>query len=165
MIQAIMDRQNGSSRTVEEMIQPLLDQSAYENPRDWTHLLIARNGDVLKGRWVEMNATHLIFATRVREQRFNRANIAGCIQVQSSETEPPPEAIQAMGLLLADGTQFFWEPQRTSLTDWYGDSPIYGQARVPFQRVMEITAGKRRLEHGLADYRSWIRSGFQAPDD
>ena len=85
MIQAIIDRQNGDSRTVEEMIQPLLDQSAYENPRDWTHLLIARNGDVLKGRWVEMNATHLIFATRVREQRFDRANIAGCIQVQSSK--------------------------------------------------------------------------------
>lgn len=165
MIQAIIDRQNGDSRTVEEMIQPLLDQSAYENPRDWTHLLIARNGDVLKGRWVEMNATHLIFATRVREQRFDRANIAGCIQVQSSKKEKPPEATQAMGLLLADGTQFFWEPQRTSVTDWYGDSPIYGQARVPFQRVMEITAGKRRLEHGLADYRSWIRSGFQSPDD
>ena len=89
------------------MIQPLLDQSAYENPRDWTHLLIARNGDVLKGRWVEMNATHLIFATRVREQRFDRANIAGCIQVQSSKKEKPPEATQAMGLLLADGIPNF----------------------------------------------------------
>ena len=70
-----------------------------------------------------------------------------------------------MGLLLADDTNFSGNLKERLSPIGMAIRLFYGQARVPFQRVMEITAGKRRLEHGLADYRSWTRSGFQSPDD
>jgi thiol-disulfide isomerase/thioredoxin len=108
-----------------------------------THLLLAQNGDLLRGTLISMDDQLIRFRSRLDEIRLPRERIGGVIWLRREELpEPKQYEAQPMQVVLNSGHSLAIAPSGIVDGHLVGNSPAFGLCRVPLAAVKEIRTGK-----------------------
>ena len=138
-----------------------------------THVLIAPNGDVLRGRLLGVTETHVQFESRLQAFHFERSRVAAVVWIENPRKPnvngAPPEAVAGIdpGILqtvLSGGLMVSMTP--TSLQDGqlHGLSPVLGDCLVPAASITRLYLGAPEQRQDTAAYSEWEARYADEPD-
>jgi thiol-disulfide isomerase/thioredoxin len=146
-----------------------------------THVLVALNGDVLRGRLEAATAEHLRVTSGLESLTIPRDRVAAVIRLQppdkpapspspaplsppsSTDTPPPPPPPSADAtkpatthwILLTDGGRFGLNVERFDADKIIGHSTLLGRCEVPWDRVSTVRYTAPEPTTAQASYREW----------
>lgn len=123
-----------------------------------THVLIAPNGDLLRGRLLAVTEAQVRFSSRLEDFRFDRDRISAIIWLHpEGETEQPQpdEEAPIVRTVLDGGLGLVLIPERMTDEKLIGRSPVLGQCEVPVSAIRELFAGKYEKEGEVFAYADW----------
>lgn len=128
-----------------------------------THLLIATNGDVLRGRLQEMNEQHVAVEIHLETRDLQREYVASIIWLHGGELEvskDEPKVDEDAELLVQavrpDGIRLTFTPHSVIDNALVGESKTLGACRVDLQTVDVLLLGDRIQEAAdELEYHSW----------
>lgn len=127
----------------EEVRQAALTVPRFRRDSPPTHLLLAQNGDLLRGKLLAMTDKLVVFKSRLTELRLPRDRIGGVIWLRSDDL---PDAVeyeaQPMQVVLKSGHSLAISPKGIIDGHLSGDSPAFGPCRVPLAAVSEVRTGR-----------------------
>jgi thiol-disulfide isomerase/thioredoxin len=127
----------------EEMRMAALTVPRFRRDSPPTHLLLAQNGDLIRGSLIAMDAEQVTFKSRLSEIRLPRERIGGVIWLRQDDLpEPVTYEAQPMQVVLTSGHSLAISPKGVVDGHIVGDSPAFGPCRVPLPAVKEIRTGK-----------------------
>lgn len=166
----------------EEARQHTLTIPRFRRNQPPTHVLLAPNGDLLRGRLLDIDDKHVKFESQLETLLFERERVAAVIWLkpvplpaEDSTTEPitpvlvapvetaspEPGHIQAM---LDNGLIVTLKPLRLEEGNLIGQSSILGQCSVPSQAIREFCLGQWENEISTASYSEWIPKHAKEPE-
>ena len=127
----------------EEMRVAALTIPRFRRDNPPTHLLLAQNGDLLRGKLLAMTDKLVLFKSRLSEIRLPRERVGGVIWLRLDDL---PEAAeyddQPMQVVLKSGHSLAISPKGIIDGHLTGDSPAFGPCKVPLSAVSEVRTGK-----------------------
>ncbi|MEX2168378.1 MAG: TlpA disulfide reductase family protein [Pirellulales bacterium] len=147
----------------EKKRQRLLTLPRMQRDNPPTHLIIATNGDVLRGRLEEMNDEHIAVEVHLETRDMPREQIASIIWLHRAELEVeadvPVLAESASTLIQAlrpDGIRLTFTPQQVIDNALVGVSDILGACRVDLQTVDMLLMGEAiEKATGEQEFHTW----------
>jgi peroxiredoxin len=113
-----------------------------------THLVIAKNGDYLRGRLSELNEKMLALEVRLESRQLPRDKISRIVWFHPEATEaeakapPLPLGEGLVQTLRRDGHRLTFQPDRCDAGVLSGKSEVLGKCRVDVSLVDQILFGK-----------------------
>ncbi|MCR9198064.1 MAG: TlpA family protein disulfide reductase [Planctomycetaceae bacterium] len=134
-----------------------------DNPQ--THVLIAPNGDVLRGQLKEITASEVVFESRLETFRFPKTRIAAVVRVDDDEDEEFPERVEtAVQAKLDNGYILTMTPQRMQNGQIEGLSSVLGNCRIPARAIRDLFLGQAEGREEILSYVKWIRQEAVEPE-
>lgn len=141
------------------------------------HVLLAQNGDLLRGRLIDVTADQARFESRLTRYEIPRDRLAGIIwlegehdeQIAPSERVDPSEAVEpksgvdTVRAVLRNGVTVTLIPDRVESGKLIGDSPIFGLCRVPLNQVQELLMGDYPATVEQDPYADWVLRPAKEP--
>ena len=132
-----------------------------------THILVASNGDLLRGRLIRLTEEAAEITSRGVQYTLPRKRIAAIVWLDESEEEQAQEepdaeageqaASNVVLLALENGTAFSLIPETVENGNLMGRHPIFGSWQVPMEQIRELRTGdqiSRSQEMAYADWRA-----------
>ena len=124
-----------------------------------THVLVAQNGDLLRGRLLGLTADHIEFTSRLDDFTFPRQRVAGIIWLDAeerAESSSPISADASARAILAGGATVSFTPNGIEQDELVGRSGLLGEFRIPIVQVHELHLGGRgQLDQTVVAYADW----------
>ncbi|TWT57872.1 Thiol-disulfide oxidoreductase ResA [Thalassoglobus neptunius] len=161
---------------VEETRNRTLLIPRFRRERPSSHVLMARNGDLLRGHLKHIDEETVQFESQLEEFPFSRERIAAVIWLhppsttETDETEEGQEAEsdeplrEGMQLTFEDHLRFSMSPTGVQGDYLIGVTPHFGECRIPFQAIGEVVLGEIPQENGPVAYSQWIPTFAKEPD-
>ena len=132
-----------------------------------THVVLAPNGDVLRGRLLGFADGIVRFESRLEEFRFPRERIATVIWLRPDggddvDAEPRPET--SVQMLLDHGFRLTMTPQRMIDGQLIGESPGIGSCRVPANAIRDLFLGAPKDRPETLSYVHWVPRNAREPE-
>ena len=121
-----------------------------------THILIAPNGDLLRGRLGGITKDAIRFSSRLEEVELPRDRVAGLVYLDTEETELTIEP-KEVRVVLSDGTAIRLIPKEMSGTSLTGTSPSLGNCQLPTSAIRQIEIGSVTPIPDFLVYGDWDR--------
>lgn len=157
--------------SVKQFIQEEVRELALTVPRfrrddPPTHVLLAPNGDLLRGRLNAVTEKEIVFDSRLETFRFARERVAALIWLSQDEDALPAPvrettAIQAK---LDNGFSLTMTPERMSDGQLIGRSQQLGICRVPAKAIRDLFLGTPESQQETMSYVRWIRRDAAEPE-
>ena len=174
----------------EESRQAALTVPRFRRDNPPTHVLIAPNGDLLRGRMLGIEGDRIAFESRLETLRFDRSRVGAIVWLdapQKNEAEPAAAAevaiapaVEATGdadgfaadsdeettlqAQLADGFSITMKPLRLVDGNIEGSSALLGKCSFPARSVRELSTGDPTAGQRLAAYDTWVTTMAREPD-
>jgi len=124
------------------------------------HVLIAPNGDVLRGRIEEVRGTTLRFASGLESVDLPLSRVQSAIWLKppheegeaAAETAAPP---MTHALVLKDGGRLLLEVDEFAADALVGRSQSLGQCRIPYSAVSNLRNGALPATPAIQSYADW----------
>ena len=147
----------------EKKRQRLLTLPRMQRDNPPTHLIIATNGDVLRGRLAEMNDEHIAVEVHLETRDMPREQIASIIWLHRAELEvdaDTPVAAESSATLIQglrpDGIRLTFTPQQVIDNALVGVSDILGACHVDLQTVDMLLLGEAiEQATGEQEFHTW----------
>ncbi len=121
-----------------------------------THVLIAPNGDLLRGKLRHASDDEVEFASRLQELQFSRSRVAGLVSLETSEDSAVHDPLEAR-VVLNDGAVIRLIPTTMSATILAGTSPSLGRCELPVAAIRQIHLGEAPPIPENLVYADWQR--------
>ncbi len=128
-----------------------------------THVLLAPNGDLLRGRLEEITDESVVFESRLETFRFPRARISAVVWLQEEEATPVSRAETAVQAQLDNGYTLTMTPERMKDGQLMGHSDLLGECRIPAKSIRDLFLGSPDGRQEILSYVSWITSSAPEP--
>ncbi|MDG2384469.1 MAG: TlpA disulfide reductase family protein [Pirellulaceae bacterium] len=137
-----------------------------------THLLAARNDDLLRGRLVSMNSEQVNFRSRLSDLSFPRERVAIVLWLDPPQNpdqntaQPAPSNTKLdhpMQAVLNGGVTFSFSADRMSEGHILGTHPFLGQCRIPMKQVREIRIGQHTASEPESPFADWVLTHAPEP--
>ena len=174
----------------EESRQAALTIPRFRRDNPPTHVLIAPNGDLLRGRMLGIEEERVVFESRLETLRFDRNRVGAIVWLdapKNGDTEsaavdqganaPAAKVIAAVDgfaadhedettlqAQLADGFSLTMKPLRLVDGNIEGSSPLLGKCSFPARSVRELCTGDPAASQRLAAYDTWVTTMAREPD-
>ena len=174
----------------EESRQAALTIPRFRRDNPPTHVLIAPNGDLLRGRMLGIEGDLIVFESRLETLRFDRSRVGAIVWLDApkkGDAEPaaadkvaiaPTEkaAGDADGFAsdsdddttlqaqLADGFSITMKPLRLVDGNIEGSSALLGKCSFPARSVRELCTGDPAASQRLMAYDTWVTTMAREPD-
>ncbi|MBL9117424.1 MAG: TlpA family protein disulfide reductase [Verrucomicrobiaceae bacterium] len=124
------------------------------------HLLLAPNGDVLRGKIESINADKLVFLSGLESMEIPLKRVQSALWLQppvEKSTEQPPATAETgvYHLMLHDGGRFSLKVDRFDADSLHGTSEVLGECTVPYQVISMIRNAAIPPTAALAAYAGW----------
>ena len=140
-----------------------------------THVLIAPNGDVLRGRLVAVHSDHVEFESRLEMFQFPRERVAAIVWIVHPKTnrpadgppakpQPRPAQSTVLQTVLSGGFLVSMTPTGLSEGLLYGESPVLGRCSVPAVSISRLHLGDPQQRSNTAAYSQWRARHASEPD-
>lgn len=134
-----------------------------DNPQ--THVLIAPNGDILRGQLIEITNTEVVFESRLERFRFENSRIAAVVRVNDDEDEELSKreatAVQAK---LDNGYILTMTPEKMKDGQIVGVSSVLGKCQIPARAIRDLFLGDGEGREDILSYVNWIREEALEPE-
>ena len=130
-----------------------------------SHVLVAQNGDLLRGRLVDITAERVLFASRLKEFAFPRDRLAGVVQLDAPDREDSPTAPpleRTTRVVLSTGAKISFVPNSVVEGRLLGSSEVLGECSVPIASIREILMGDRVTADRMP-YANWVLRPAREP--
>jgi hypothetical protein len=134
-----------------------------------THILVARNGDLMRGTLLGISASSVHFESRLRKQMIPIDRLAYVVCVSRPDEErggpsknaaDPGDRVRAR---LAQGSILIFDPMVARDGTLYGRSVIHGEMTVPVAYIEELNLGAFGEESFPSRFRDWVVHPAQEP--
>lgn len=131
-----------------------------------THVLLAPNGDLLRGRLSGMTAEEIVFESRLETFRFPRDRVAAVIWLAQDDAveKAPIRAATAVQAKLDNGFMLTMTPKRMSGGQLIGTSRQLGECRIPAKAIRDLFLGSPEGREEILSYVRWIRHDAAEPE-
>ena len=123
-----------------------------------THVLMAKTGDLLRGRLLGIGEQTVRFESKLRSMNIPIARVARVVDV--SKPEDDAAALGAtdgtIRITLADGSSLVFEPLESDDGRLSGRSPIYGVAVAPVNSIDGVRSGGDGPEEFPSAFDEWV---------
>ena len=123
-----------------------------------THVLIAPNGDLLRGNLRMVTQNQIRFSSRLEDFRFDRERVSAIIWLHpkgEKEQPTPDEDAPIVRTVLDGGLGLVLIPERMTEEKLIGRSPVLGECSVPVTAIRELFAGKYEKKGEKFAYADW----------
>ncbi|MEJ7595452.1 MAG: TlpA disulfide reductase family protein [Planctomycetaceae bacterium] len=174
----------------EESRQAVLTIPRFRRDSPPTHVLIAPNGDLLRGRLLGLDGDRIEFESRLETLRFDRSRVGAVVWLDPPKEEAkkpaaPGEVKDAtpvkatdtgdgfasdsdeeamLQAQLADGFSMTMKPLKLVDGHIEGTSALLGKCSFPARSVRELFTGNANIGQRLAAYDSWVTAMAREPD-
>lgn len=174
----------------EESRQAALTIPRFRRDNPPTHVLIAPNGDLLRGRMLGIEGDRIVFESRLETLRFDRSRVGAIVWLDAPKmggAEPTATDQGANALAgkvtgdvdgfaddddddttlqaqLADGFSITMKPLRLVDGNIEGSSALLGKCSFPARSVRELCTGNPAASQRLAAYDTWVTTMAREPD-
>lgn len=147
----------------------LIPRFRRENPP--THVILAPNGDVLRGRLIHADDQQVKFESQLEEFGFPRDRVAAIIwlhprkasEIAADDSEPaaqPPVDASAtaqaeMQLKFGKGFLLSMDPERVENAQLVGRAASLGLCRIPAMSIEEVVLGSAESRSQIVSYSQW----------
>lgn len=169
--QAILRRDEKTARTPEPAsLDRVLTIPRFEREDPPTHVLVAKTGDMKRGRLVAIDDGLIRFASKQRASDIPRERIARVVDIAVAEADHKATSADTMHpenrvrVVLDDGSILVFEPTASSGGRLLGRSSVYGPLAVPIRSIRRVSVGdfeKDRFDLRFAD---WMARPAREPD-
>ncbi|MEW4486795.1 TlpA disulfide reductase family protein [Thalassoglobus sp. JC818] len=161
---------------VEETRNRTLLIPRFRRERPSNHVLMARNGDLLRGNLKHIDEETVQFESQLEEFPFSRELIAAVIWLHppshtemdepeaEQETESDNRLREGMQLTFEDHLRFSMSPTDVQGDQLIGSAPHFGECRIPIQAIDEVLLGELTQEQGPIAYSQWVPTFAKEPD-
>ena len=134
-----------------------------------THVVLAPNGDLLRGRLQGIVDGTVVFESRLETFRFPRERISAIVWLREKnddETGKPPvvarseKAVQAQ---LDNGYMLTMTPERMKDGQLIGTSAVLGDCRIPARSIRDLFLGSPDGREEILSYVRWIPTKAPEP--
>ncbi|MEZ6122521.1 MAG: TlpA disulfide reductase family protein [Planctomycetaceae bacterium] len=164
--------QNLAGASVKQFIQEETRERTLTIPRfrrddPPTHVLLAPNGDVLRGRLKALTVKDVVFESRLEDFRFPRDRVAAAIwlaeQDATTDIDRPETAVQVQ---MDNGFTLTMTPQAMKEGQLTGVSPALGNCRIPAKAIRDLFlgGGSTSQQRPNLSYVNWIPRRAQEPE-
>ncbi len=138
-----------------------------------THVLLAPNGDLLRGRLLGVDEGVVRFESRLEAFRFPRDRVAAIVWLQKpvAEGEEPetPAAVAArpetaVQAQMDNGYTLTMTPERMADGQLIGSSSLLGECRIPAKSIRDLFLGRPDGREEIMSYVHWIPSKAREPE-
>lgn len=150
----------------EETRERMLTIPRFQRDDPPTHVLLAPNGDLLRGRLLEVTQTHVVFESRLETFRFPRERIAGIISLQNpGESEDTQQERRESDLQarLDNGYTLTITPEKMRDGQLIGSSAILSDCSIPAQSIRDLFLGAPEGRAEILSYVHWIPTHAPEP--
>jgi hypothetical protein len=129
-------------------------------------VLVAKNGDLLRGRLTDVTDGHVVFKSRhedcviPRERLTSIICLDGMEDADSSEQEPVQAAVTAV---LRGGTTLTLIPELVRNEKLVGQSSLFGRCAIPLGQIYELNVGQAGARLANLAYADWKLRPAEAP--
>ncbi len=127
----------------EERRNRLLTIPRFRKQSPPTEILVAYNGDLLRGRLMALDDKQVSFVSRLDEITVPRERLAGIIWPQTEQAnKETADALQGlMRILFTDGSNIRIKPERIVDDALVGQHPALGKIAIPLSQTRELSMG------------------------
>lgn len=130
------------------------------------HILVARNGDMIRGRLIGVGGQHVRFESKLKERHISRDLCARIVDIQGEMYEGDgvgsgapmtgkPFVRGSVRIILQDGSIMIFKPQSSSEERVTGYSDVYGSVSVPTRHIADVLLGNETFEPYEPPYSEW----------
>ncbi len=131
-------------RVDEEIKELLLTVPRFQSKKPPSHLLVARNGDLLRGELVDVANQRVRFSSRLTDFVFPRERLLGIISLDPETPEdatPPQEQPSLLRAVLTSGAAVSLAAPRFTSDQLIGQSSLLGEYSIPLAAVRALEIG------------------------
>ena len=128
-----------------------------------SHLLIADNGDMKRGKLLSVNREMLQFESKLRPIMVPTGRMQKVVHVaapdEEDEKQPmpaPPLADDQIRVVLFDAHVLLFSPVESVGGKLRGRSSVYGEVSIPVNAIQEITFGEFESDRIQYAYKDWV---------
>lgn len=141
----------------------------FSRGRPPSHILVARNGDLKRGRLLGLNPQTLQFESKLRKQIVPLSLMARIVNVTGPQPESyslpmsPTDLAAQVRASLVDGSILTFKAVESTGGKLIGRSYIYGDMAVPIQRIQELSMGGFAAAPLASVFNAWVLRPAQEP--
>ncbi|WP_417848961.1 TlpA family protein disulfide reductase [Thalassoglobus sp.] len=147
----------------------LIPRFRRDNPS--THVLLAPNGDVLRGKLLNITDQQVRFESQLEDFGFERERVAAVIWLhppkQGEEEKPDTQVAEAhpeIQLRFGRGYSLSMDPQKVVDDQLIGTAQSLGECSIPAASIQEVTLGDAASVSEIVSYSRWIPKFAAEPD-
>ena len=118
-----------------------------------THLVVARNGDVERGRLIAIDEDSLRLRSRLREKTLERDLVRQVVRIVDPEKS---DEVNRIRILLHDDMLLGGESVSSDGKKLLLQSRVLGRCEIPLEMVRELTLGEFETSRHPDPYRDWV---------
>ncbi len=130
-----------------------------------THLMVAYNGDLLRGRLVSMGEEHVTFRSRLDDLQIPRDRVGMLVwldkageedaQAESPDAPLTQQLERPMQAVLLGGITFSFSADKMVGNEIVGQHPLLGDCRLPVNQVREVRIGSAAKATRRSVFSDW----------
>lgn len=135
-----------------------------------SHILVANNGDLKRGKLLAINGETIQFESKLRKLTFPVNRMAQVVNVSKPEEKENESAAIAMApdstvrATLADGTTLVFEILESRDGKLRGRSSIFGEMSLPIESITDLNLGDFEKENLKNIFEEWVARPAKAPE-
>jgi len=132
-----------------------------------THVLIAPNGDILRGQLTGMREGRILFESQLEPFAFDRHRVASIVWLHPMGIEESPgwdESRPVVRAVLNGNLMVSLQPEKMADGRLVGSSPLLGTCAVPVGSIVELQAGGFGPTDDGQVYANWTPQAAPEPD-
>jgi hypothetical protein len=165
----------GPREKIPQPVEPADLERALTVPRFYrdqppSHVLLARNGDVMRGTLVAIHGDTVEFESRRRRATVPLRLLTRVVTIRTTEDEGgnvegngnvPPALVR---VTLNDGSVLSFEAIESKHGVLRGHSPVYGETTIPVENIAELDLGPTAAEDTGSAFQSWVAQPAREPE-
>lgn len=155
----------------ERKMQRTLTVPRFSRGNPPTHILSAKNGDVMRGRLLGIQGASLQFQSKLQNFNIPIERLVQCVRVELPTENNQPSALfqieERHGKVraeLTDGSVFEFMAREIEKALIRGSSDLYGALSIPIESVQELTIGDFENWRHKKSFQQWTLQPAREPD-
>ncbi len=140
--------------------------------RPSSHLMLALNGDIKRGRLISVGEEDVRFESKQREMVVPRGRVRAVVSIDAQESdaedshsqEGNPENPRALRVELVDRSVLRFRSTEFRAERLIGQSPLYGALSLPVNQIVTIDSGEFDPGAFSSKFGSWLAHPAMEPD-
>ena len=165
-----VSRRNGRQRDGGQVVSKSLERALltprFKRNQADNHLLVAHNGDMMRGRLLGVNDQTIRFESKLKEMQIPRDLCARIVSIQSKQEEEDDKAGAELGaesgvgrvrVILQDGSIVVFRPLSSTDESIIGYSEFYGSLSIPTEYIADMLLGNETFEPYEPPFSEWVK--------